>query len=222
MTKGLVTPVRFDAEGRRVKVCSRCGVVKPLDAFHSLKRSSDGKRAYCAACGCADTRAWVKVNPERSRMANKQWAKDNPTARMNIVRKSRKKRPHVYKAIKARYCAAHPDMVAAWASAWSRANRPSRNARDAARRAQKLHATPAWANQFFIGEAYELARLRTKVTGIEWQVDHVVPLVSPIVCGLHVEHNLRVITAYENRSKKNYWWPDMPEPAQGLKPAPVR
>ncbi len=33
----------------------------------------------------------------------------------------------------------------------------------------------------------------------------------PELCGLHVEHNLRVIPAAVNLAKKNFYWPDMPE-----------
>lgn len=55
-----------------------------------------------------------------------------------------------------------------------------------------------------------LAALRTKTTGIRWEVDHIVPLVHPQVCGLHVETNLRVIPAIENRRKGNRHWPEMP------------
>ena len=76
-----------------------------------------------------------------------------------------------------------------------------------------MNATPAWANQFFIEEAYDLARLRTQQkTGRsdEWQVDHIVPLQHPLVQGLHVEHNLQVIPAIHNQRKGNRVWPDMP------------
>ena len=84
------------------------------------------------------------------------------------------------------------------------------NALTAYHRALRLKATPVWANRFFISEAYDLAKLRTKVTGIRWHVDHIVPLKSAIVCGLHVEQNLQVIPAARNQSKGNFYWPDMP------------
>lgn len=83
-------------------------------------------------------------------------------------------------------------------------------ARQAARRCKKVEATPAWANTFFIEEIYDLAKRRTKLTGVEWHVDHIVPLKSRLVCGLHVESNLQVIPSVLNISKSNRMWPDMP------------
>jgi hypothetical protein len=62
----------------------------------------------------------------------------------------------------------------------------------------------------FIKEANHLAQIRTRATGVLHEIDHVVPLRSKIVCGLHAETNIRVIPAFENRSKGNRHWPDMP------------
>jgi hypothetical protein len=91
-------------------------------------------------------------------------------------------------------------------------------AKGAARRA--LEATPAWAkdefNDFVVGEMYSLARQRTKTMGIKWVVDHIVPLQSRLVCGLHWWKNLRVIPDSLNKSKGNRLWPDHPDPKHRL------
>ena len=89
------------------------------------------------------------------------------------------------------------------AQLWHEAHPWQKQADTALRRARKKHATPAWANSFFIREAYHLAKLRTKATGFKWEVDHIYPLQSDLVCGLHVEHNLQVVPAVLNRSKGN-------------------
>ena len=93
---------------------------------------------------------------------------------------------------------------------WSAKNREKGAAYRAKRRALQLLATPAWRNDFFISEAYAISRQRSEITGIRWEVDHIVPLDNPIVCGLHVESNLRVVPMKLNRSKSNRHWPDMP------------
>lgn len=83
----------------------------------------------------------------------------------------------------------------------------------ARRRALEIARTKPWDEELFElveNEAYELAQRRTRMTGEPWEVDHIVPLRSDIVCGLHNEHNLAVITAKANITKRNRSWPNMP------------
>jgi len=72
------------------------------------------------------------------------------------------------------------------------------------KRASFTSATPSWANKFFIREIYHLCGLRTKLTGVKHHVDHIIPIQSKLVCGLHVENNLRVIPARINIIKSNH------------------
>lgn len=72
-------------------------------------------------------------------------------------------------------------------------------------KAQTKRALPKWADSAAIRTFYEAAYV------LSLEVDHIVPLRSPLVCGLHVEHNLQLLTRQENAAKGNRWWPDMPE-----------
>lgn len=74
-----------------------------------------------------------------------------------------------------------------------------------ARKRQIKQSTPAWANRFFIEELYRLSSLRTKMLGVQFHVDHIVPLKGKNVCGLHVENNLRIIPAEMNMRKHNHF-----------------
>lgn len=78
-------------------------------------------------------------------------------------------------------------------------------------RAAKRMATPTWSNwldALLVKEQYIIAETLSVVTGIPHQVDHIIPLVSNKVCGLHTVLNLQVITAKENQSKNNRIWPN--------------
>jgi len=73
----------------------------------------------------------------------------------------------------------------------------------AKRRALKCNAMPLWADIDKIRSIYIESQRITMETGIEHNVDHIIPLKGKLVCGLHVETNLRIITASENFKKSN-------------------
>lgn len=86
---------------------------------------------------------------------------------------------------------------------WRQKNPGKVQAHVAKRRAKKLQAMPPWADQKFIAEFYEAARVISEKTGVPHHVDHIVPLNHPDVCGLHIPANLDVIPEAENLQKSN-------------------
>ncbi|MDO7927763.1 hypothetical protein Q6A51_13285 [Pseudomonas sp. KFB-139] len=62
-------------------------------------------------------------------------------------------------------------------------------------------ASPQWRNKKAIRAFYKEARRLTLETGVKHEVDHIVPIQAKNVCGLHVEHNLRIITKVANVKK---------------------
>jgi len=74
-----------------------------------------------------------------------------------------------------------------------------------------LHkAWPDWcAEDIRFKQIYARAKQMRK-EGRDVHVDHIIPICSDIVCGLHVPWNLEIISAKENLQKSNKRWPDHP------------
>lgn len=168
------------------KICSR---------HPELGGKRNGSRR-CFGCAAENTAKWRKNNSEKAKAYSSQylpeWRKNNA----DKVREDGRIRMKEWRA-------ANAEKVK------EKANSPEMRAYRSALRAKTRKATPGWADQFIISEIYLLADERTKYTGIKWQVDHIVPLQSKRVCGLHCEENLRVIPAKDNASKGNRHWPCM-------------
>ena len=91
-------------------------------------------------------------------------------------------------------------------NAWKANNKTQVLADNKVRRRKHREATPPWLTRkqkSEIRQLYQIAITMTQTTGEQYVVDHIVPLRSYEVCGLHVPWNLRVITQEENLKKSN-------------------
>jgi hypothetical protein len=192
------------------KTCTKCLVVSPRTNvfFCTAKNTKDGFGHHCKVCAAATYKAFYERNRSaqvaRGAAQVKARRLANPEYDRKIAREAKRRKladPFEYEKHLERYriwCAQHPGAVAEFR---------------ARQRAQRLRATPAWADRYAIYRMYkECARL-TKVTGIRHHVDHIIPLRGKLVCGLHVAHNMRVIPAKENLSKSNKFIPELLEAA---------
>lgn len=114
----------------------------------------------------------------------RQWKRDNPVRSKKWDREN----PERMRAARRTWAAANPHRTLAITRRYQ---------------AAKARALPAWAKAEAMADVYRLARERTAETGVQHEVDHIVPLVSELVCGFHCEDNLRVIPMAENRAKSN-------------------
>lgn len=73
------------------------------------------------------------------------------------------------------------------------------------RTARIKRATPPWVARSDLLKFYEISYQLSIETGIKHHVDHVIPLIHDLVCGLHCPANLNVIPWNENLSKGNKW-----------------
>lgn len=189
----------------------------------SNRRNQQYKKRHAArvAAAAADYR---EKNRESLRQKHREYREANPDlnaayyaanaerikATVRGYRKVNKDKIAEYHRERAKTDPAFREAGRARHRAWKKRNPDKVNADTARRQLRLRQAYVAWANDELIAEAYELARMRTVLTGIPWQVDHIVPLSNDLVCGLHCEANLQVIPAVTNLAKSNDWWPDMP------------
>lgn len=103
---------------------------------------------------------------------------------------------------KQRYRKANPEKIKDYNRSYKKLNPGLVRADKAARRATKVNATPSWSETEMIKKVYDKAREYGS------HVDHIVPLKSSKVCGLHVWANLQIIPPELNLSKNNRYWPD--------------
>lgn len=174
-----------------MKRCTKCDKEKEISQFNLCK----GKpRAYCKACHSASAMAWSNANIERRREIANAFTKRK---RERLGPPKNGGRPPIYtpeqKALK----------KLEWNRKWQRENKTTVLAKTREYQAIKINAFPVWADRQKIKDLYIRAAHLSKVTGVPMEVDHIYPLQGREVCGLHVEHNLRIISRFENRSKNN-------------------
>lgn len=170
------------AQGK--KRCTKCSEALDASEFNARKASPDGLMQKCRACCKIYATSYREGNPscfkdyyaQRKDELNanfKKWRKENAGSRTEYMR------------------------------AWGQENSALVIEKGSRRRAKKLKATPKWANREKMVEFYKEAERLTAETGVIHHVDHIYPLQSKHVCGLHCEFNLNVITQFENIQKLN-------------------
>lgn len=120
---------------------------------------------------------WVQVNRNKKAMQDKRWAETN-RERSNAHKKR-----------------------------WNKANAGVKLALDRKYKASKAKRAPAWLDSADHAEM-EFTYIwcnALRSCGLDYHVDHIIPLQGKVVSGLHVPWNLQVIPAAENLSKHNRW-----------------
>lgn len=153
--------------------------------FPKSRSTKDGLFHYCRPCTSA-------------RRAGRREAERRPRTEEERARRAAQARA---------WYAANKDRARETQRRYCDENREQINSRrrvvGAKYRATKDRSMPGWADEEAIRRFYVEAELLTRLTGETHHVDHIVPLHGRTVCGLHVQNNLRVVTADYNRRKGN-------------------
>lgn len=195
-----------------MKTCTKCGVQKPNSDYFKYS-GRVGYRPSCKECmqkarkpeNPETRKAWLRKTAESRSRWQKEYYKNNKDACSARVKASKIKKLDKYAEYKKRWASENSGRLLELARNHRKANPELYREYKVRRRLIETQATPAWADMDAIRAWYTFASVTPGV-----HVDHIVPLNSPIVCGLHCEFNLQLLPARENMSKGNRWWPDMP------------
>jgi hypothetical protein len=163
---------------------------QPCIRGHVVLRKTKGS---CVECLQED---WVKDNANRSKKPKTEASK---AAGKRYYEKNKE-------AVKARANARSKDEINQYRKKHKEKNPDYYKALTSVRKRRHRDATPKWittGHKLAMRQLYLQAMELTKLTGERYVVDHIVPLISEAVCGLHVPWNLRVITQEENLRKSN-------------------
>ena len=159
------------------KVCFKCKEEYSIENFHKHSRMKDGLLNKCKYCVVKDVAEWRINNPE--------------------ARKEEHKRLRDKKGLRSReqyFKERNLNKIGRKASASKHGVKR--------RRILEKCVMSEW-DEFVFEEAFKLAELREKATGIKWHVDHIVPVFHKHACGLNVAANVQVVPAVWNMQKGN-------------------
>lgn len=189
------------------KTCTKCNIEKSVAEYHKNKQQKYGVTAACKVCRCLDRKQYCAANKD---VVSEQ-KKAHYNATKDVVAEKKKAHYDANKWVvleqRKAYYNTNKETILEKQKVYRQANSHLVNALNAKRRAFKLLATPAWADLEAIKGMYYLATIFNRI-GMNLHVDHIIPLQSDLVCGLHCESNMQLMPAIDNLSKGNRHWPD--------------
>lgn len=163
---------------------------KPCTKGHIALRKTKGACVECLKL------EWVETNEKRKMLPKSEASKEA----------GRKYYQRNKELVKAKAAARPADKQAAYKLKYKMENPEVYRVLGNARRRRHREATPAWLTKDqrdHIKQLYLKAQELTKLSGVRYEVDHIIPLINESVCGLHVPWNLQVIPKSENLKKSN-------------------
>ena len=178
--------------------CCTCKLQKNAEFFSVSTVTKTGFAKRCKACMNKASRKSYQNNLEKQRERSRKRTAEHPEKRKfsrdSWINKNIDYFQDYYKKNK--------DRIVKNQNYYKKRNPVVINLISSAYRAKKFNATPQWANRELIKMWYEVAAVLRR-SGVNFQVDHIVPLAGENVCGLHTHDNLQILTKAENVRKKN-------------------
>ena len=214
------------------KLCKCCSTEKHRSEFRVRKDAASGLTAHCKKCLREKSRKYYKNNREAVLERTSKYQKENREVSRKAQKKYREAHRAELNARALKHYHENKDSILSEIKRktkedpefrercqerqkrymesdlgkrtrrkcyldWTAKNKHKVCFYAANRRAKIKQATPSWADMDIIESFY----LEARYFGMH--VDHIIPLTSDLVCGLHCEFNLQLLPSSDNQSKHN-------------------
>ena len=183
--------------------CVKCGRSLPDDQFKSQSRDGVNRQTYGRQCNDC-RRAWYTENARKKRLEKGIVPRYDPEKLAANKEKKRQKSLEHLKKLSLKMAAEQPEKLKLLRKKavmkFVENNRGLVNSKNSHYRAMRRCATTSFGQDGVV-EIYKLAAERSM------EVDHIVPLRSKVVCGLHNIFNLQLLSKSENSAKRNRFDP---------------
>jgi hypothetical protein len=186
--------------------CAKCNKTLPVDCFKSQQVAGSTRNPKSPNRQCKDCeRAWHKEWARKQRLKKGMVPNDSPEVIARVAAtKQRKREQNLVRLQEWAKTIPNETQKEMRKKCWERyteRNPMAPRMACAKRRAAKRNAVTKWGS-----DGIEDVYLEAKY--FQMEVDHIIPLVSKIVCGLHNVFNLQLLKKSENSIKRNKFNPD--------------
>jgi hypothetical protein len=179
-----------------IKFCKKCNTEKPDSEFYKDNRYAGYLSSRCKACDLE----YQRSRKEQKAKAAARWYQSEKGNLYKRAKREQNKQRNLQRLNEKISILSQTtdDQISIW--------RKQASIRHAAR----LRATPSWIggkHKNKTVQIYALTQQLQELLGRVFHVDHIVPLISDQVCGLHVWWNLQPLSELENVKKGNIFNP---------------
>jgi hypothetical protein len=173
----------------------------PCSNGHLAPRTT--KKSVCKECRRLAHYSYYAKHRETAIRGISKWQQEHKDVVNSATAKWRENNPDSSKRSVDKYYQSHKEVKLAKTKEWRKKNKPLLQFYNSTRRSQIKKAFVSWADVQQMVEIYKSSIQLSEQTGIPHQVDHIIPLQHDLVCGLHWEGNLQILSTRENQIKSN-------------------